>query len=109
MSENGKKKPPLGMGYIPYFEDYSVYRGIKLFAGQSKQRTSTYILDVIKKHYQSLMGTELDIIHPEKFHEQVIEASKKQKTRGVADFIEYCCSKHLEKMSESLKPIIKRG
>lgn len=104
-----KVKKRLGMGFIPFFNDYSVYRGIKLLAGQRKLKTMTLILEIVSNHYNGLMGQSLDMTVAENFHSQIVEASKKQKTRDVPDFIEYCCSKYLEKAVESMKPQIKRG
>jgi len=99
----------IGMGYIPFFTDYSVYAGIKLIAGQQKQRFSSLMLNIVKEHYASLMGQELNIIEPKEFHRQIAEASKKKGTSNVSDYIEYCCSKYLEKAVERMKPQIKRG
>jgi hypothetical protein len=113
--DNGTKKgkkgkgEPKGMGYVPYFNDYSVYSGVKLMAGQRKLKTQSLILEIVQNHYMVLMGHPLNILEAEQFHKQIVEASKKQKTRDVPDFIEYCCSKYLEKAVESLKPQVKRG
>lgn len=109
VSSNTKRKVRHGMGFIPIFNDFSVYRGIKMFAGQRKMKLQSLVVEIVQAHYQGLMGSTLNVSNAETFHKQVSEACKKQKTRDVPDFIEYACSKYLEKMIEQMKPAIRRG
>ena len=106
---NGAKHQRLGMGFIPFFNDFSVYRGVKMLAGQRRMKTMSLILEIVQSHYTGLMGQPLDVKVAENFHRQISEACKKQKTRDVPDYIEYCCSKYLERAVEQMKPAIRRG
>ena len=105
-----KRKRGEGLGFIPFFEDYNVYRCIRLVASMEKQRVSSYITKIVENSYTELMNKPLDIINPVAFHTAIKEASKKKGTRGVADYIEYCCSKWVEKeFPKRFMPEIKRG
>lgn len=107
---DGKRKRFEGLGFIPFFEDYNVYRSMRLFASQDKQRIGSLILSIVKTHYLEQMKQPLNINSHAVFHEQIKEASKKKGTKGVADYIEYCCSKWVEKeFPKRFMPEIKRG
>lgn len=107
VSSNGKNSQ--GMGMMPFFTDFSVYRSMKLIAGTKKMKVSSLIVQVVANHYMELMKQPLNINDAQEFHKQVEEANKKQKTSGIADFIEYCCSKYIEQELRNFMPSIKRG
>jgi hypothetical protein len=98
-----------GMGFICFFTDYSVYDGIRTFANKSKKKMPGFVLEIVASHYLALTGNKLDINSPSEFHKQCTEASKRSKTRDISDYIEYCCSKWLEKAVDAMKPAVHRG
>lgn len=98
-----------GMGFICFFTDYSVYDGIRTFANKSKKKMPGFVLEIVATHYQGLTGATLNIDSPNEFHKQLTEASKRSKTRDISDYIEYCCSKWLEKAVDAMRPAIHRG
>lgn len=105
-----RKRGRQGMGFMCFFNDYSVYHGVKLLSSQMGfVRMDKLVLKIVSDYYLELMKQNLDTIDPQIFHRQIEEASKKKGTNSIADFIEYCCSKWLEKEVEHLKPVKKRG
>lgn len=108
--EEKRKRGRQGMGFMCFFNDYSVYRGVKLLSTQlGYTRMEKLVLKIVADYYLELMKKDLDIINPQNFHDQIEEANKKKGTTSNSDFIEYSCSKWLEKEIEHFKPSKKRG
>lgn len=86
----------LGVGLLPFFEDWKVYDGIKILAGQKKLRSSSVVIEAVKAYSAEWGKVELDTVHAKRMHEQLEELNKKRKTRSIADYIEVCCVHFIE-------------
>jgi len=104
-----KQNSKRNIGYIPFFVDVSIYEGLRTICSKRKQRMQIVMMDILKNHYSFLTKSELNTGDVQIMHKQLIDGSKQQKTSGIADFVEYACSKYLEREMDSLKPKIKRG
>lgn len=99
-----KERVSKGIGFIPIFNDYKVYSGMRLVATLRKTRIQSLILEITANYYNEVVGSPLAIDNPVTFHKQLSEASKKLSLNGIIGFIETACAKFIIKELDKYKP-----
>jgi hypothetical protein len=91
-----------GMGFIPIFNDYSVYERLRMIANQRKQRVQTIILEAVQKRYTETTKSELTINDPAVFHKEIAERAKTgggmlagNNPKSVQEYIEVSCKEYV--------------
>jgi len=101
-----------GIGLLPMFSDIKVYEGIKYLAGRKAQRILPLITSLVQTYSKERFNIELDMSDHNRCFNQLKDCNDKAKTSSIFDYIEYACSKEIDKFItaeiESMRPK-KRG
>ena len=105
---NVKTKKPRSIKIIPFFTDYKVYTGLSYISGRDAVPINKLIFDILRTVTLNKFKVELSINDSVMLHKELSELYVKAKTSSIADYIEWCCSKHIEAYIstayENLKP-----
>ena len=88
----GEHDYPRGIGFLPIFNNFKIYEGLKFIAGGRKVRIQVIVLEAISQYYIGQTGQELNITNPATFHKQLDDMSKQQVAGGIANIIEKACA-----------------
>jgi len=89
-----------GIGFIPFFNDFKVYEGLKIISTQRKQRIQAIVLEAMQKRYSETTKKELTINNPAVLHSEITERIKAggglfANIKTVPEYIEVACKEYV--------------
>ena len=90
-----------GLGFLPIFNDFKVYEGLRIIANQRKQRMQAIIVEALQKRYSETAKKELTTNNAAVLHSEILERIKAgggmfANIKTVPEYIEVSCKEYVK-------------